>query len=135
MKKGDWVCVQHGLYVQHNFASKSVCKRATCEGTKEQGVPMEEVRRLVQEARRDGTLAMADGGREEAAAEAEGAPAVAERHLQCRDCAGPIVFAAEERERYAARGWVPPSRCRGCRSTRRKAAAAKGAGRVGSRAP
>ena len=47
MQKGDWLCVQHGAMLQHNFASKARCQRSSCDGTREGGVSYEEALKLV----------------------------------------------------------------------------------------
>jgi hypothetical protein len=121
LKYGDWVCVQHGAHVQHNYASKAVCRRATCDATREQGVPFEEVRRLAQAARR----ATKVPSEAVAATPAEAAaPVVASKkaiELSCRACAGPFNFTVREQLHYAAKVFAPPTRCLDCRTQKRKA--------------
>jgi len=41
--------------------------------------------------------------------------------IRCGDCGTPFVFTAAEGDVYAARGLVPPKRCRPCRDTRKRA--------------
>ena len=117
MKKGDWICVKHGLFVQLNFASKDVCRRATCDGTKEEGLPFEDVRDLIQQSNRS---------RRDARVEAMAPVKVgdADIELKCKDCGGTYSFVIREQKHYEEKGFAKPSRCLKCRKKKRAAAPA-----------
>lgn len=111
MKKGDWVCVKHGLFVQHNYAAKEVCRRGTCDGTQAQGVSFEAVREVAQQSRRD-ELAQA----KPAVAVVAGGAGL---ELVCRDCDATYSFSIKEQSRYEEKGFAQPTRCLECRKSKR----------------
>ena len=120
-RTGDWLCVQHGPYVQQNFASKPVCRRGKCEGTQAMGVPFETIRALAQEAN---AKAKAEARAKDKAASK--LPVVASDtalELKCRECAQPFAFAPDEQKRYEEKGYAQPKRCLACRSQKRRDAA------------
>ena len=42
-----------------------------------------------------------------------------DKELTCADCRGKFVWSARERELYAEKGYVPPTRCKTCMQTKR----------------
>ena len=115
LKKGDWVCVKHGLFVQHNYATKAVCRRGTCDGTREEGVSFEAVRELAQQSRRD-ERSQAQKPKEAVVVGDAGV------ELACRDCSTTYSFSVKEQRRYQEKGYAQPTRCPECRKTKRAAA-------------
>jgi hypothetical protein len=45
---------------------------------------------------------------------------IASRRLTCRECGKQFVFTKGEQEFYEAKGLTPPTRCKECRSNKKK---------------
>lgn len=123
LKKGDWICTQHGWHVAANFASKSQCRRTGCEASKEEGLSFEEAAQLVRSAPRGEpgkSRAVSHEQQEAPSHEPVVASDSAIAELSCRDCSQPFAFAVREQQFYEAKGYALPTRCIECRAKKRQ---------------
>jgi len=116
LKAGDWVCVQHGFHVQLNYASKTVCHREDCKGSRAHGLSFEEVRQL-EVAARTAKQERSSGAAPAAVPVRAGGEDV---ELKCRECGVGFAFTAKEQTFFEDKGFAQPLRCLECRRKRKR---------------